>query len=305
MNVSVFLPPWGETATPEDFEVLTASVEDLGYSALWIGDHVIFPLEVASTYPYNDEQRSPFDPHAPLFEPLGLLAYLAARTTRVRLGISVLVLPMRRPVETAKILAGIHGLSRERLILGVGAGWMREEFEALGSDYETRGSRTDEGITVLRHVWRGDETPFEGKFWSVPPLALSPKPASPIPIVIGGNSAAARRRALLRGDGWHALRLEPDVLSIHMTSMREQLGAAGKDPSAFLLITRDWLVPPQLASRGPDAVGESAAAEVDTRLNAYRTAGVDEFILEFPGLASTALRLEWLDWLSSAVLVAK
>ena len=304
MDISVFLAPWGDDATPDEFEILTAGVEDFGYHALWIGDHVIFPLDVASAYPYNDEQRSPFDPHAPHFEPLGLLAYLAARTTRVRLGISVFVLPMRNPVEAAKILTGIHELSRERLILGVGAGWMREEFDALGSDYETRGSRTDESIAVLRHLWRGDETPFEGEFGSFPPLALSPRPAKPIPIVIGGNSAAARRRAFRHGDGWHALRLEPDVLARHATSLREDLGAAGKDPSDFLFLTRDWLIPRQVAHRGPDDVGEQVAAELYARLNAYRTAGVDEFIVEFPGLTATALRLEWLDWLSSAVLDA-
>jgi alkanesulfonate monooxygenase SsuD/methylene tetrahydromethanopterin reductase-like flavin-dependent oxidoreductase (luciferase family) len=133
---------------------------------------VVFPKDVVSPYPYDVTGAFPFDRDQPLFEPVTLLAYLAGRTTTVRLGISVLVLPMRNPVITAKMLADIDNLTRGRLELGVGVGWLREEFEALAADFATRGDLTEEWITILRQLWTaGSPTGFEGRHYRFAPLA--------------------------------------------------------------------------------------------------------------------------------------
>src|SRR5262249_30839892 len=210
MRLGAFLPPWGEHATPADFELLAQSVEDLGYDSLWTGDHVVFPRDVVSPYPYNATGAFPFDRDQPLFEPVTLLAYLAGRTTTIRLGISVLVLPMRNPVITAKMLADIDNLTRGGLELGVGVGWLREEFEALAADFGAGGALMDEWLTILRRLWPASSpTGFDGRHYRFAPLALRPRPDRSIPIVIGGNKRAALRPAAPPGGGWHRGRLAP------------------------------------------------------------------------------------------------
>ena len=275
MKLGAFLPPWGDQATPADFDLLARSVEDLGYDSLWTGDHVVFPRDVVSPYPYNATGAFPFDRDRPLFEPVTLLAYLAGRTTTIRLGISVLVLSMRNPVITAKMLAGIDKLTRGRLELGVGVGWLQEEFEALAADFASRGELTEEWITILRQLWTADSpTGFEGRHYRFAPLALLPRPDRPIPIVIGGNSRSALRRAARVGDGWHGVRLAPEQVHGAVRRLQTDLADANRDPAGFRVVLRTSVKP------------EDAARELES----YATAGVDELIVEVPE-ASTERRL--------------
>jgi probable F420-dependent oxidoreductase len=275
MRLGAFLPPWGEHATPADFDLLAQGAEDLGYDSLWTGDHVVFPRDVASPYPYNATGAFPFDRNQPLFEPVTLLAYLAGRTTTVRLGISVLVLPMRNPVITAKMLAGIDRLTRGRLELGVGVGWLREEFEALAADFVSRGELTEEWITILRQLWTaGSPVGFAGRHYRFAPLALLPCPDRPIRIVIGGNSRSALRRAARFGDGWHGVRLAPEQVQGAVRQLQADLADANRDPAEFRVVLRTSVNP------------EDAARELES----YAAAGVDELIVEVPE-TSTARRL--------------
>ena len=275
MRLGAFLPPWGDQATPADFDLLAQGVEDLGYDSLWTGDHVVFPKDVVSRYPYNATGAFPFDPDQPLFEPLTLLAYLAGRTTTVRLGISVLVLPMRNPVITAKMLADIDNLTCGRLELGVGVGWLREEFEALAADFTTRGDLTEEWITILRQLWTaGSPTRFEGPHYRFAPLALLPRPNRPIPILIGGNSRSALRRAARLGDGWHGVRLAPEQVRAAVRRLRTDLADANRDPAGFRVVVRTSVNPGHVAYE----------------LDSYAAAGVDELIVEVPE-TSTERRL--------------
>lgn len=303
MKVSAFLPPWGETATPKNFDVFAKIVDDGAFHAVWIGDHVAVPLSVDSTYHYNSARRSPFDPRLPLFEPLTLAAYLAARTSRVGIGISVFILAMRSPVEAAKALGCIDALAGGRLVVGIGAGWMAEEFAILDADYATRGPHTDEGIAILRHLWNGNEDGFVGAHHTIAPVLLTPLPSQPISIVIGGNTTAAMKRAVALGDGWHALRTDPKQLGTQIVGLRRQLDAHGRDPRSFTMITRDTLVETSATKQGPsDAIGDPMWDAARRRLDAFAKAGVDEFIVEFPGLAMTQ-QAEWLQWLSSRLTV--
>ncbi len=275
MRVGVFLPPWGAAATPDDFDRTAAAVEELGYDSLWVGDHVVFPLGVRSLYPYDESGRSPFDPRAPLYEPITLLGYLAARTSRVRLGTSVLVLPIRHPVLTAKMVAVVAALARNRLVIGVGAGWMREEFEALGGDFTSRGAVTDEWIAVFRHLFEGgSEDRFAGRHVRFGPLGFVPRPDPSPPILVGGNSWAALRRAARTGDGWHPLRRPPEWVAERASELHASLEREGRDPSSFSIVYRG-------------ALGNDATAT----LAAYRDAGVDEFVIEVPD-ADTDARIE-------------
>jgi len=275
MRLGAFLPPWGDQATRADFDLLAQGVEDLGYDSLWTGDHVVFPRDVVSRYPYNATGAFPFDRDQPLFEPVTLLAYLAGRTTTVRLGISVLVLPMRNPVVVAKMLADIDNLTRGRLELGVGVGWLREEFEALAADFAARGDLTEEWITILRQLWTArSPTGFEGRHYRFAPLAVVPRPQRLIPIVIGGNSRSALRRAAHLGDGWHGVRLAPEQVHGAVRRLRTDLVDANRDPARFRVVLR--------TSVNPEGATQA--------LESYAAAGVDELIVEVPE-ASTARRL--------------
>jgi probable F420-dependent oxidoreductase len=275
MRLGAFLPPWGDQATPADFDRLARGVEDLGYDSLWTGDHVVFPRDVRSPYPYNATGAFPFDRDQPLFEPITLLAYLAGRTTTVRLGVSVLVLPMRNPLVTAKMLGGIDALARGRLELGIGVGWLREEFQALAADFAMRGEVTEEWIAIVRQLWTASSpSAFEGRHYRFPPLALPPKPDRRIPILIGGNSPTALRRAAHVGDGWHGVRLSPAQVREAVTTLRTGLAEAGRDPAGFRVVLRASVTPGGAARQ----------------LESYAAAGVDDLIVEVPD-ASTDRRL--------------
>lgn len=264
MRLGAFLPPWGPTATPGEFDEAAAAIEEVGFDSLWVGDHVVLPRRVESPYPYNEERVSPFDPDQPLHEAATLLAYLAARTRRVRLGVSVLVLPQREPLLAARQLATVDALSRGRLVLGVGAGWMREEFSALGVPFEDRGARLDEWMAILRHAWTSAGRPFRGNLRSFEALGMVP--ARAIPIIVGGHSPPALRRAARLGDGWNGVRLSPREAAAAVRELR-RLGAG----EGFEFIVRG-----PLASR--------------SGLDAYREAGVTEYVVEVPN-ASTADRI--------------
>ena len=284
MRLGAFLPPWGRPATPEDFDQAAASIERLGYDSLWIGDHVVFPRDVASRYPYNPTGEFPFDREQPLYEPLTLLAYLAALTSRVGLGVSVLVLPMRNPVLVAKALADVDALARGRLRLAVGVGWLREEFAALGSDFEARGEVTDEWVAILRHLWtQSAPTAFTGRRYRFAPVALLPRPSRPLPILVGGNSKAAMRRAVRLGDGWHGVRLSPEQVRERVAWLAERLGAEGRDGAHLEVVLRTRVTP----------------SEAGRALQLYASAGVDELIVEVPD-AGTEERLDVLARIAEA-----
>lgn len=275
MRLGAFFPPWGSTATPEDFDRVAEAVESMGYESLWTGDHVVFPVEVASSYPYNATGQFPFDREEPLYEPLTLLSYLAARTSQVRLGTSVLVLPMRNPVMAAKAFADIDSLARGRLQVGIGVGWMREEFDALGADFDARGEIADEWVAILRRLWTEPASSFEGRHYRFQRLTLNPRPARPIPVLVGGNSRAAMRRAVRLGDGWHGVRLDVDDIRRSIVWLEAQLREVGRDRRGFRMVLRTSL----------------DAARACEDLEPYARAGVDELIVEVPD-ADTSKRLE-------------
>ena len=201
---------------------LATRAEELGFDSVWVHDHVFnvgHVLERIGDRPY--------------YEPMTLLSFVAARTTRVRLGTSVLVLPYHNPLRLAKEAATLDVLSGGRLILGVGVGAIEKEMEAMGTSFAERGAFTDEAIAVMRTLWKDEDPRHDGKHVRFAGMKFSPKPVQKpsIPLVIGGVSRAAIRRAARLGDGWQPLGLSPDALGQGMATLREELRACGRDPA--------------------------------------------------------------------------
>lgn len=280
MEFGVVIPNLGPLAGKALVEQAAQEVEGLGFSSLWVSDHIVLPTRSAPRYPYRAGGAFPIAPDQPVLEPLATLAYAAALTRRVRLGISVLIIPYRNPVLTAKLLATIDALSGGRVILGAGIGWMEEEFVALGADFAHRAGVTEEYLALMRALWQGQETNFNGRFYQVQGIWCVPRPAQgSIPIWIGGTSPAALRRAARIGDGWHGIRLSPQEVAQAKAILLEELQRMGRNPARFPISLRGTLevtdspLPP---SRSPcTGTPEQIAEDVQ----AYQRAGVDHLVL--------------------------
>jgi len=211
------LPPYraGAVAEPEWITRFAQHAEACGFESVYVAEHMVVMAGYTSEYPYASDGRMTLPDHADIPDPLDLLAFIAGRTTTLRFGTGLLVLPEHHPVQLAKRLATIDRLSGGRLTIGIGVGWMKEEAEALDIDPATRGARADECIEAMRVLWREDEADFEGRFFSFARACSFPKPVQRdgIPIHVGGHSAAAARRAGRLGDGFHPLGLAGDELA--------------------------------------------------------------------------------------------
>ncbi len=202
MKFGIFGINTGPCAEPATAARAAKLAEDAGFDSVWTGEHVVLP----------DPQvpPSPAPPEMPMLDPAATLAFIAARTERIRLATGIVILPQRNPLVLAKEMASVDVLSGGRLILGVAAGYLHQEFDALGASFRDRGARTDEYIDVLRTLWTADKPAFQGKFFAFSAIDAQPRPVqkpSP-PIVIGGHSAAAQRRAVARGNGWYGFALD-------------------------------------------------------------------------------------------------
>jgi len=254
----IALPNYGPLANAENLLRLARRAEVRGVDSVWVSDHLVAPVQVESLYPY-DRRADPkpgMGVIAQVYEPLTTLAFLAAATQRIRLGVSVYVMPYRNPVVTAKMVGTLDALSGGRVIFGVGVGWLREEFAALGQDARSRGRTTDEYLEVCRRLWRDDVAEFAGDHYQLPAVRTGPKPVQRPwpPIWIGGNSAAARRRAVALGDGLHLIDCRPDEIPAAQTALRSALTDAGRSPDGFTLSLRRSL------TTGADTLRDDAAA---------------------------------------------
>lgn len=250
MQLGIHLPHVGRKAGPHAIRRAAIQAEELGFDDVWVSEHIIIP------------RNAPYPPSPAFYDPVLTLTWAAAATSRVRLGTSVLVLPMRHPLPLAKELGTLQLLSEGRLILGAGVGWLEAEFDALGVPFRERGRRMDEGIAMMRAVWSDDPVTFEARVIPaiIKDMRMQPKPPR-IPIWIGGSSDPALRRAA-RHDGWHGSRFESDQLPRIIARLR-----AERPASDFTISLRArW-----------DRTNE---AELQTRLAAYAEAGVGHVLVE-------------------------
>ncbi len=269
MRLGIHLPHIGQKASPDAIRRAAVQAEELGFADVWVSEHIIVPSD--RMYP----------PSAVFWDPVLTLTWAAAYTSRVGLGTSVLVLPMRHPLPLAKELATLQNLSEGRLILGAGVGWMEDEFNALGVPFRERGRRMDEGIAMMRAVWHDDPVSFPAK--TIPAvienMRILPKPVKPIPIWIGGTSEPALRRAL-RLDGWHGSRATPEQAAPIVKRLRE----TRPDAEFAVSLRYGW--------NGRDD------GELRARLQGYAAVGVEHVLVE-------PAERELDDWLAAVERVAR
>ena len=234
MNFGLIFANAGPFSDPDTAVGLARIAEENGFESLWTVEHVVVPAGYESQYPYSRDGRMPGGEDVPIPDPLVWLAFVAAATERIRLATGVLILPQRNPVVLAKETATLDVLSKGRLMLGIGVGWLEEEFDCIGVPFAERAARTDEYVEALRTLWRDAEPTFNGRFTSFERAKSYPKPVrGTIPVVVGGHTKPAARRAGRLGDGFFPARTSPAELTELLDEMQRAAKDAGRDPDAI------------------------------------------------------------------------
>jgi len=306
MRIGVSLPTVGPTGEREFMLDIAKAADDAGLHSVWATDHVILPKVHETEYPYKRSTTEVlFSPGVAWLDPVAVMGVVAGATEHVVIGTAVLVLPYRHPIVLANELATLDRLSEGRIILGVGAGWMREEFEALGVPPRERGERTDEYIRALRTLWLSpEECSFEGRFVRFRDMTLATRPHRPAgpPIFVGGNSPAALRRAGALGDGWLGMEIFVDEVAEARAAIGKAAADAGRDPGGIELSVRRGIVPPfEISNFLPERRSITGSArEVADELLRYGDEDVSFAVLDLamlPGDATSTI-----DWLRIDVL---
>lgn len=266
MNIGFSLSNNQGLTDVQDVVRVAARAEQLGYDSVWASDHVF-----NVSYVYERIGQRPY------YDPLTILAFAAAQTERVTLGTSVLVLPYHNPMRLAKQAATLDQLSGGRLALGVGVGVIDTELEAMGVPFGERGAYTDESIRIMKTLWSDDNPQHAGRFFRFSDMAFSPRPVRPegIPLLIGGVSRAAIRRAARHGDGWHPTAMPPEDLAQGIRYLGEQAAQAGRDPASIPVSVS---VPLQGGRPGRFTLG-TEAAEMRANAQAYADIGVSRIVV--------------------------
>ncbi|HET8852455.1 MAG TPA: LLM class F420-dependent oxidoreductase [Ktedonobacteraceae bacterium] len=285
MQFGVFLPISGRATGSDTLMQAAQSAEAQGFDAVWSADRVVTPWKINTSYPYSENHEFIVPPDRPFLDSFTCLAFLAGCTQKVMLGISVLVLPYRHPLYWARVAASIEQLSKGRLIMGVGVGWMEEEFAALGVPFKDRGRMTDEQLQIISRLWTQEHIDFNGLFYRFQDIAFYPKPIQKprIPIWVGGEGVAAQRRTAKYGDAWfpYYVEITPAELRAGYDNVLRLAAEAGRDPSQVrftccsqIEVTRTPVPQDERHLRGtPEQLVEA--------LQAYRAIGVDHIALQF------------------------
>ena len=299
MKYGITLPSRGLMANPEDLITIARRADELGYDSLSVGDHIVVPRSIASRYPYSEAGNFPSSGSGEAMEQLSLLTFVAGHTKRIRLVPSVMIVPHRNPLVAAKVLATLDILSEGRLVLGVGVGWMREEFETLGlPPFDKRGAVTDEYIRAFKELWTSDNPSFDGKYCSFSNITFLPKPAQrPHPLIwVGGESQRALRRAAELGDGWYPIGSnpafpmgQPDQLAAGIERLATFARRAGRDPARIEVIYRTHEFEIQNGGSGQSPsrnpfVGTADDIASDVRM--YQDMGVGVLVVDIMRLSS-------------------
>ncbi|MBV9597165.1 MAG: LLM class F420-dependent oxidoreductase [Chloroflexi bacterium] len=290
MKIGITVPNnWG-VEDVRDVVALGQQAEQLGFDSIWTMDHL---LNIGFVRDRLDNK--------PYFHPLGILSFLAARTTTITLGTSVMVLPYHNPFELAKYAATLDQLSRGRFILGVGAGGTREESDALGLDFHRRGAIANEMMQVMRELWSSDMPAFSGANWRFESLRFSPKPVQrPLPMWVGGASPGAMKRAATLGDGWHPNGVSPENYRAAAEQIREMAAAAGRDPGQIYLSVRANIRLNPRAGATPSPFDGSSQDMVNA-IGDYARVGVEHVLLA-PDSGNVALVLDKMKQIAGEVI---
>jgi probable F420-dependent oxidoreductase len=279
MDWGIHLPHLGRQATPDALARFARRADELGFHSGWVSDHIAWPADITSRYPYTADGSFPAPPGTPWLDPIGTLFYVAAVTERLRLGTTVLILGYRPPVLTAKAIATLDHLSEGRVIFGVGVGWMREEFEVLGMPYDHRGARADEQLEVFQALFTEEHPSHSGPYYGFPEVGFLPQPVQrPLPIWVGGDSEAAYRRVARFGQAFHAAFQKVDEVRVAWGRVQELVVEEGRDPSTVRLSIRLYLDPESVMEPAKSVAG-SAEQMLET-IAGWSEIGVDHVLLD-------------------------
>ena len=294
MDFGINFGPRGAAGTPDGLAALATLADRLEYAYVGIADHIVFPRRSDARYPYAADGRHPSNVTGYCLEQLSCLAWIAGITSHVRLLTSVMVVPHRQPVLAAKALATIDVLSRGRMTVGVGVGWLEEEMAALGAPpYKRRGAATDAYIEAFRQLWSSPQPKGDGTYARLDGLVFEPKPVQRPgpPIWVGGEGALARRRAARLGDGWYpAIRNpsepldRPELFAAALADVRRQAEKAGRDPAAIdvaLYANGLSLGTVRRDGDGRRVAFTGSAAELAEDVRAYAAVGVQRLVISF------------------------
>lgn len=282
MKVGISLPQLGPQASAENLIRVARRAEELGYDSAWVLERLLWPISPKEPYPASPDGSLP-DAYQLVFDPLETLTFVAAHTSKIRLGTSVLVLPYHTPIQLARRIATLDVLSGGRVDVGVGAGWSRDEFEAAGTPFERRGARCDEFLRAMIEIWTKDPVSFNGEFYHIPESMVGPKPLQKPhpPIYVAGFGAYAFERAAKYGNGWNPAGvpswewLEGMIKQLHETSRRTGAGAMAVVLRSFTIVF------PQAGKRAPMM---GTLDEVKEDIKRLRDIGVTELVHSPPSI---------------------
>ena len=282
MKLGVSVPNIGPVATPEAIKTVAKKAEAMGYNSLWTVERLLWPIDPKTPYPVTPDGSLP-EPYKYNLDPLDVLTFAAAVTTKIRLGPSVLDIPYYNPVTLARRLSTIDILSKGRLNVGLGLGWSPDEMEATGADIKVRGARADEFIQVLKALWTTDPSEFHGKFFSLSKSHINAKPVQKPhpPIYIAAFAPAALKRVASMADGWNPTGLSVEAMAQMFGAIKQMAEAAGRNPSELKMIVRGNLVlrDKRVEKDRPIFIGTPDQIRQD--IAACEKIGADEVFLEF------------------------
>ena len=294
MDYGFSIPTRGPLADRDSLLAIAKRGEELGFSYIAIPDHIVIPRQIGSPYPYNAARKMVGAADGDCLEQLVLMSYLAAATTKLRLLTSIMVVPHRSPMFTAKALATIDVLSHGRVTVGCGVGWMDEEFQAVGAPpFTERGKVTDEYLRIFKTLWTQDDPRFEGKYARFQNISFLPKPVQKPhpPLWIGGESPAAQRRVVALGDAWYPIGSNPefplDTLERYtqaLSRLRDEAGRANRDPASIeLAYWANWYKEGRTNTldNGQRQLFTGSDADVAGDIAAFRSLGVRHLLFNF------------------------
>ena len=287
MEVGIDVGIYGALATPENVIGLAQFAESRNYHSIWLADHIVFPAKVESRYPYSPDGSFPAPDTDPILEPIATMGVLAGATKKVKIGTAVLVMPYRNPVVLGRMLATYDVFSNGRVILGVGSGWMEEEFKALQTaDFGARGEVTDEYIDIFKKVSAGGTVSHEGEHYRFDPVQCYPESLQRPhpPVLIGGVSNRALRRVAEKGDGWISVSLDPDDIPERLDKLSELCRRNDRTLDDLWLCHKLFIsigmAQPDL--RGNRKMGTGTVEEITDDLKRLRDHGYRSTIFRYP-----------------------
>ncbi len=287
----VHLPHLGRQVDAPTLVNFAHTLEKLGVHSGWVSDHICWPEQIESKYPYTDDGSFAPSPDMGWLDPLGTLTYIAGVTTTLKLGTTVLILPYRQPVMTAKQIATLDVLSEGRVILGAGIGWMAEEAAILGMPWDNRGRRTDEQLAMFHTLFHDAAPEFQGEYYQLPKVGFEPKPVQdPLPLWIGGASPKAFQRAARFGTGFHAAFQPLDVVVEEFGEVCRYAEELGRDPKSLTLSLRVYLDPAGAMEASKSIAGSDE--QMRDTIGALTEAGVQHVLLDPVARGGVAGRLD-------------